>query len=327
MCVLCAASLFLSTLALGAVRLFVKDEKGEDGTLTVAMLQGAYPATENTYVSAHLRACRYEARRAAAEAKIDLMLWSESVLTYALQSDPDAEKFFSDIARETGAIQVIGAFSAEPTPEGEDGYYNALFLFYPDGTKSEEVYHKRRPVPFGEYLPLPWLFERLIPALTEISMLSRDTTAGEGSSLFHTELGVFGGLVCFDSIYPALARESVRDGAEILLLSTDDSWFDGSFGKSLHLRHAALRAVENGRTVVRTGNTGVSAVIDGHGEILTSLPLDTRAHGIAAVRPERETTLYTRMGDVFVFLTLGFLVTVPPLTLWTRKRKGTLQKG
>lgn len=323
LCVITAIALFSCNLLFGVLRI-AAHEDGED-TLTVAVLQGCAPATENTYITAHLRACRYEAYEAAKEADIDLMLWSESVLTYALEIDESAFDFFSDIAKETGAMQVVGAFSSKETPEGEEGYYNALFLFYPDGTVSDVTYQKRRPVPFGEYVPMPWLFETLIPALTDISMLSRDTTPGNAPNLFYTEDGVFGGLICFDSIYPSLARASVKEGAELLLISTDDSWFDGSFGKGLHFRHAVLRAVENGRTVVRTGNTGLSGVIDALGHANVLVESDQKGHGVMTVATTDRMTPYTVMGEIFPVTLVAFLLLLP--LPWERRNNNSAKKG
>lgn len=323
-CIFSAVALFLSNLAFGTLRLASR----EDGvkTIKVAVLQGCSPATENTLILSHLRACRYEAYEAAKKDDIDLMLWSESVLTYALESDESAFRFFSDIAKETGAMQIVGAFSSKETPDGEEGYYNALFLFYPDGTVSDVTYQKRRPVPFGEYVPMPEVFETLIPALTEISMLSRNTTPGESPNLFKTEKGIFGGLICFDSIYPSLSRESVKEGAELLLLSTDDSWFDGSFGKSLHFRHAVLRAVENGRAVVRTGNTGLSGVIDAYGYASILVEPDQRGHGILTVEVTNDTTPYTNLGEIFPILLVAFLILLP-IPWEGRKNKKSEKKG
>lgn len=325
MCLLSAVFLLSSHLLFGAVRLSTAKE-GKD-TLTVAVLQGNAPATEDTYIDVHLRTCRYEARAAAREGDVDLMLWSESVLTYTLQSDELARDFFASVAIETGAMQVVGAFSSEKTPEGEKGYYNALFLFYPDGSMDEVSYKKRRPVPFGEYVPMPWLFETVIPALTEISMLSRNTTPGNAPEIFQTERGNFGGLICFDSIYPTLARESAKAGAEVFLLSTDDSWFDGSFGKSLHFRHAVLRAVECKKAVVRTGNTGISGVIDAYGRTQTEIPPDEIGHGISTLAKNGDVTLYTIVGDVFPLSLLFFLLLLPLPFEKCRRRKHPFQKG
>ncbi len=309
-----AGSLLASQLLFGSIRLLTEQSEGEE--LRVAMIQGCAPSTSGISITRHLRACE-DLALAAGKEGVDLMLWSESVITYALESDEVQQEFFADIARKTGAIQVVGAFSNEDTPDGEKGYYNALFLFLPDGTLHEETYQKQRPVPFGEYVPMAWLFERIIPALTEISMLSRNTDAGEESVVLSTEMGAFGGLICFDSIYPALARESAQNGAELFLLSTDDSWFDGSFGKSLHFRHAALRAVENARSVVRTGNTGQSGVLDQRGATAYTLPVDESVYGVFSVSLSSETTPYTVLGEVFPCLCLVFLVALP---YFTRKK-------
>lgn len=310
-CLVCAVCLLLSQMLFGGIRLLTEKSDGEE--IRVAMIQGCAPATSGVSILRHLRACE-DLALAASKEDVDLMLWSESVITYALESDEARQTFFANLAKQTGAMQVVGAFSNEQTPNGEEGYYNALFLFLPDGTMHEETYQKQRPVPFGEYVPMAWLFERLIPALTEISMLSRGTNAGEESVVLHTKTAELGGLICFDSIYPALARESVRNGAELILLSTDDSWFDGSFGKSLHMRHAALRAVENARNVVRTGNTGQSGVLNSHGALVYAIPMDESAYGVFTVSLSNETTLYTALGDVFPCLCLAFLVFLPYYT-------------
>lgn len=319
LCVMAACVLLVSQLLFGAVRLAIGHH--EERSMTVALVQGSAPATEGISVPVHLYTCRNEALAAAENADIDLMLWSESVITDDLRGSKKNQAFFSAIAKRTGAIQAVGAFSSEPKPDGSEGYYNSIFLFYPDGTMSEETYKKRRPVPFGEYVPMPWLFEALIPALTEISMLSRNTTPGEGSALLEAEEGTLGGLICFDSIYPALARESTKDGAEILLLTTDDSWFDGSFGKSLHFRHAALRAVENGRYVVRTGNTGQSGVINSMGETVYTIPMDVEAHGISTVQLRDNTTVYTAVGEIFPYLCIGFLILAPIMDAKKKENK------
>ena len=172
----------------------------------------------------------------------------------------------------------------------------------------EERYNKRRPVPFGEYLPMENVFRLLIPALTEISMLERDTQSGEGASLFSFSFGKAGGLICFDSIYPALARESVSEGASLLLLSTNDSWFDGSPAKDIHFAHAVLRAVENGRAVARAANTGISSIISSRGEVLAEIEPLVRGQATATVTLSSRLTLYTRIGDTFVLLAQIFFL-------------------
>ena len=315
---LLSLSLFLSNLLVGGALLSVTHEDAP--TVKVGLIQGCAPSTENTSVDALLRRCRYEALRLSAKEEVDLMLWSESVVPHALEAAPSRRAFLSQVAKDTGVTQVVGAFTSVKDDSGtEKGYYNALFVFYPDGGTDEMTYKKQRPVPFGEYVPMKSLFSALIPALTEISMLSRDTDSGEGSTVFSLSCGQAGALICFDSIYPDLARESVRAGAEYILLSTDDSWFDGSAGKTIHLSHARLRAVENGRYIARTGNTGLSAVIDDKGQLLTLLEADTATHGADTVLRLTHQTLYTRIGDLFLLPLSLYLVFLPIFALARRK--------
>ena len=303
--VLAALLLFLGNSGIGA--LLLQRNTADSRSVKVALIQGCAPISEFYTQASHLNSCRYLAKRAAAQSP-DIMLWSETALERSLEKDSASKLLFSSIAEETGAIQIIGAFSS---PENEDAYYNALFVFYPDGSLSEEVYHKRRPVPFGEYLPMAELFKIILPALTEINMLSRDIDPGRDSALFHLPDFTAGGLICFDSIYPALARDSVKDGADILLIPTNDSWFDGSFGKTLHCSHAVLRAVENGRPVARTGNTGLSVLINEKGEIIASAIPDQSDEITGVLSLSSSDTLYTATGDVFMLLCFAVLIFCP----------------
>ena len=313
----CALCLFSVNLLSGGLLLTRKDTS--ERTLTVAVIQGNAPSTEHSFLGTRLRRAMIEAREAAEKADVDLMLWSESFVQYDLLGDALLCEEFAALAKETGAMQVVGAFC-----KTDEGFYNALYLFTPDGEMSEERYFKRRPVPFGEYVPWRAVFETLIPPLTEISILGRDIDAGDAPQVFHTEAGTLGGLICFDSIYPTLARTSTKAGAELLLLSTDDSWFDGSYAKSLHLRHAVLRAVENGRSVVRTGNTGISAVIDREGHLLAETLPDECTHAVATVSLHESGTPYTVMGEVFVALCIAFLFALPVgVTLRGRKKQSS----
>lgn len=293
---LLALFLFVGNLGTGAI--LISRTPSETARMRVAVIQpdvSSIREMSNPYtpITVSLRLARQ-----AAEEEVDLMLWSESVVQFSIESDPSLFAAFSELAVETGAIQVVGSFTS-PTKEE---YYNALLMFYPDGSISETAYYKRRPVPFGEYLPWPAFFAVVCPPLTELNLLSRNTMRGEGAQLFTTDAGVLGGLICFDSLYPALARESVGEGAELILLSTNDSWFDGSTAKRIHLAHAKLRAMENGRTVVRAGNTGLSAIIQPNGSTNVGLPKDTPGYFTAEVALTDTTTLYTRIGDLPLYL-------------------------
>ena len=182
---------------------------------------------------------------------------------YNVLNDREICNFSSDLAVRCNATVVVGGFV-----EGEELDENSLIFVSPDGSIEEKVYSKRHLVPFGEYVPLRKLITTLIPPLAEISMLSEDLAPGTDSNVVDTAAGKLGGLICFDSIYETIALDSVRDGAEIIVLGTNDSWFLDSAAVYMHNAQAKLRAVETGRYIVRSANTGISSIIDPSSESL-----------------------------------------------------------
>jgi apolipoprotein N-acyltransferase len=113
--------------------------------------------------------------------------------------------------------------------------------------------------------------------------------------------------VCFDSIYESLTLDSVRDGAELIVLSTNDSWYKDSAAVRQHNGHAVLRAVENGRCVVRAANTGISTVISDKGRIITSLPPLTDGYVFAEVSTSDQRTLFSYTGNLTVLLSAIYI--------------------
>ena len=240
---------------------------------------------------------------AAAEEGATLIVLPESVFPYDLFVNPTIYNFITDLAVRCDATLVVGGFTS-----GEDLDKNSLIFVNPDGSVDETVYSKRHLVPFGEYVPLRTIIMTLIPPLAEISMLGEDLAPGEDSAVADTEAGKLGGLVCFDSIYEMLTVDSVRDGAEIIVLGTNDSWFLDSAAVYMHNSQAKLRAVETGRYVVRSANTGVSSIIDPDGRVLDEEPPLVEGYVIADVAVRGSMTLYSVIGNAFVYLNIAALV-------------------
>ena len=142
----------------------------------------------------------------------------------------------------------------------------------------------------------------VLPSLAELNLFADPLTPGEQSSIFETAFGKIGGLVCYDSIYDVLARQSVRDGAQMLVLATNDSWYRDSAAGYQHCRHAVLRAVENGRYLAQSASTGISAVITPQGEITASLGPLCRGYVSSEIAARTSRTLYSYLGDTFVAL-------------------------
>ena len=166
----------------------------------------------------------------------------------------------------------------------------------------DTVYSKRRLVPFGEFVPLRGLIETVIPPLADLVLSSEDVAWGEGGNVFSLESGNIGSLICFDSIYEDLTRESVRDGAELICLSTNDSWFTDSAALYMHNAQAQLRAIESGRYVARAANTGISTVISDRGEVLAELEPLVDGMLVEDVAIRTSVTPYMQIGNLFVYL-------------------------
>ena len=119
--------------------------------------------------------------------------------------------------------------------------------------------------------------------------------------VFDLEVGQVGSLICFDSIYERNAMDSLQNGAQLLAVSTNDSWFTDSRGVWMHHAQSQLRAIETGRYVVRSANTGVSSVINDRGEVLESLaPLKT-GYVLETAHLSDRVTVYSVIGNVFAY--------------------------
>jgi apolipoprotein N-acyltransferase len=227
------------------------------------------------------------------------VIWPETATPGLLRYDA-ASRALAESVVAGGAWLLAGTMDAAPETQA---FYNAVLLMNP-ARRIEASYFKRHLVPFGEYVPLT----RWIPALERLAPLGFSCAVGSHDQelLFvPSPDGVVpvSTLICFEDVFPYLARRDVRRGARLLVNVTNDGWFDGTAAARQHLAMAALRAVENQVPMVRAANSGVSAFIDQAGRI-TEVP-GPRAEGVqgSSVRlvmipAEREyITTYTRYGD------------------------------
>lgn len=303
LCVAVAALILASDWIYGAAA--IRHPAEEYTTVRVATLQGNINSHDK-WSADSLRLTKEiygEMTKKAAEEGAELILWPETAFPYVLNRSTGLLEYVSGLAREYHITLIIGALYKDD----ENREYNALYMVSPDGTVSDSIYAKQHLVPFGEYVPMRKLITTLIPPLGDLSALDSDLSAGTDPALFETEWGSAGGLICFDSIYDELARDSVRAGAGILLLSSNDSWFYDSAAVYQHQAQAQLRAIETGRYLVRSGNTGISSVITEHGENIEWIDPLTNGYAVAdAHLIPSENTLYTVVGNLFVYLCILF---------------------
>lgn len=221
-------------------------------------------------------------------------------------SGTNVEALFEKFADKNNITIITGCLTSEEI-DGEWMEYNSLYAFSPD-VDGNKIYSKRHLVPFGEYLPMRELLIKIAPFVENIAMLEDEISPGEGSNLIYAGDLKIGGLICFDSIFPELARQSVKDGANILVVATNDAWYRESSGIYQHNAQSVLRAVENGRYVVRSANTGISSFISPLGEIIQNTKVNERTYITEDVGLCENLTLYTVFGDILIYLSFACIV-------------------
>lgn len=295
-----AVALLLLQYGSGTLLYFTTDvNKGEK--IKVACVQGNISSSEKWNVESNQKTldnyCKYTEKAAAEGA--ELVIWPETAIPYDISTTHSYyARTFSRLAKDNGIYLLVGAYVSDD----EGNSLNSLICYTPMGKQIDTVYSKRHLVPFGEYVPLRPLIETLIPPLANLVLSSDDIYPGKGAQIIQTESGIgLGGLICFDSIYEELTLESVREGAELICLSTNDSWFIDSAALYMHNAQAQIRAIESGRYVARAANTGVSTVINPRGEVLCELGALVEGIVVCDVYANGSRTVWSVIGNAFIY--------------------------
>ncbi len=202
----------------------------------------------------------------------DVIVWPEAAPPYAVHGWSASDRlraWLDEVATKAKTPIITGAVTSDDAARPDDTFYNAVFVVDParDGVQSAG-YKKRHLVPFGEYVPL----RPLLGWLQKVSDVSSgDTQAGASAQPLFVRSGaklfVAGMLICYEDIFPGLARDNARMGADVHVVVTNNGWFGEGGAAYQHAAHSVLRAVETRRPVIRCGNSGWSGWIDEYGVI------------------------------------------------------------
>jgi apolipoprotein N-acyltransferase len=303
------------TLAYGQYRMSGRDEgKKPSRIINTAIVQAnidqsikwdpAYQAsTINTY---------QRLTREAYNFKPELIVWPETAVPFFFQDNLRLSPQVLSTAEEAGALLIFGSPAYERSG-GVTKYYNRAYLLAPDLQRPPQYYDKVHLVPFGEYVPLKKILSfvsRMVPA-------AGDFEAGHKTTPLKSDDMSMGILICFEAVFPELARSLTREGANILVNLTNDAWFGMTSAPYQHLSMAVFRSVENRRPMIRAANTGFSAFIGPQGKILELSGLFQKEVLEAPVDISNSSlTFYTRFGDLFVI----FLIIISSLKVCSRLR-------
>ncbi len=265
-----------------------------DESISVLIAQGSVMGAEKLKIDGNKVFLEYdEILKSSDLNKTDLVVMPETALCENI-NESSVTSYLKSISKSTDTVIATGSFYYD---RENDKRYNTISYIDP---KTDKVlsYYKQRLVPFGEYIP----FEKMI--------FNRQTSlaAGEDNYALNTSLCKMTSVVCIESIYSSIARKQVKDGGQMILISTNDSWFENTAAREQHFRHSRLRAVENERYVLRAANCGISAIITPYGEVSASIAGIGAGKLISKARPVSKCTLYTMTGDLFWCVSLFIIL-------------------
>jgi apolipoprotein N-acyltransferase len=247
----------------------------------------------------------------AVTGNLRLLVWPETPTPFSLAEDSGFLRRAENIAIQSRSyflLNNIGRMGDAPT--------NSAALLEPSG-RIVSRYNKIRLVPFGEFVPMKdWLYfaGSLVEKVGDFAPGTQLTVSPIGGHRLAT-------VICYESIFPDFARQFVRRGAELLVVITDDAWFGSSSAPFQHLRMGVVRAVENRRYLIRVANTGVTAIIDPYGRIISRVPTNERVVIDGVVRFRSDLTFYAKYGDVFAGANVAAVLLFGAAGMANRRRK------
>lgn len=244
--------------------------------------------------------------------KIKIVVWGETATPFPLDFEP---QYLAQIAKAVPPQgYLITGLVRYQYHNGEFRPLNSMFAITDDG-KIVASYDKSHLVPFGEYIPLRSILPKWIRPVTNAVT---DFLPGNGPSVTKLpKIPGFGTLICYEIIFPhQIINPDNRP--DWLINLTNDGWYGDSQGPYQHLATTRLRAIEEGRTIVRAANTGISAVISPCGEIIASIGLNKKGW-LDANLPKQMflPTIYGRFGNIIPLILclmnicLAFFIRLP----------------
>jgi apolipoprotein N-acyltransferase len=273
---------------------------------------------------------KYQSMTAAIPCDVDLVIWPETATPYYVLM-PQYQFYFEKIKRQvdslnialfTGIPDIYIYKTNEKVPPSAKQFrasgeyydsYNSSMLLIPLSNEIQK-YAKIRLVPFSERVPYADALHFLRFPQWGVGIggwgIGKDTTVFTLPLEDSTRVK-FSNLICYESIYPTFVANFVRKGAEFLIIITNDSWWDDSFGPYQHQRYAIFRAIENRRWIARCANGGISCFIDPYGNILDETKMYATTTMTNSIQTRNYLTFYSKYGDVFATSCLfisGFIV-------------------
>jgi len=273
----------------------------ENPSHTAALIQPNIPQDQKWNASFLQTTMNRLAQLSAQAGNVDLIVWPEASVPFYLSRSPSWNTWLVEHMNGWNTPVIFGAIERINKSSGKS--QNGLFL-HQTNQEERQFVGKHHLVPFGEYVPswVPWL-GKLVPDIG-------DFEAAQDNGLLTFGNQHFGSIICYESIFPDETKDRIKAGADVLIVVTNDAWYDHSPAAWQHLQASQARAIESGRYILRATNTGISAIISPDGKVQETMPWWQEGFVKGKYQPLTHITLYQQWGDkpilFIVFLGLGF---------------------
>lgn len=287
-----------AALAVGLVALALVVPTPTDGpSVRVAIVQGNVPRSGLDAFSQRAEVLRNHVQathelaeqvRAGVRPQPDIVIWPENASDLDPYANPKAFALIDGAVKDIGVPVLVGALVTN-----DQGTVDNSGIVWDPATGPGARYVKQHPVPFGEYIPLRGLLSKITD---KVDLVPRDFRAGTQTGVLQVGPVLLGDVICFEVAYDGIVRETVAEGAQVVVVQTNNASFGRSAQTDQQLAMGRLRAVEHGRAVLVAATTGISAVIMPDGEILAQTDKFEREVLIEQVPMRTDLTLATRVG-------------------------------
>ncbi len=326
-----AAGALLVALGIGAAGAVLPvGIAGEVGTVSVAAVQGGVPGTgadglgeQRVVVDNHsVATLQYAADVAAGRADAaDVVVWPENSTDIDPLADQDTYRAIQQATDAVGVPVLVGAL----TSGSDDAHIrNVGMVWRPTTGPDEQMYVKRNLVPFGEYIPMRDL---LAPVVSRLDEIPRDFEAGDEPGVLDLGPVVVGDAMCYDVAFEGVVAPAVRDGAEVLVVQTNNATYLGTGQPAQQWAISRLRAMEAGRDLVVASTNGISGFVAADGSVVSRTNSADPAVLTADIRRATGITWGVRLGGPLEWGLSGLAVVALVLALVGVRRERAAAQG
>lgn len=300
-------TMVIASVAFGLARL----HEPQEAKLTTAIVQGNIRQdvkwdnnfkikTIQVYYQNTIKSC----------SNVDFVVWPETALPLVFNEEVYVNQHIKTLPPMINSHLLFGTIWKDRNGK----LYNSSYLIGKNGDVNG-IYNKVHLVPFGEYTPLV----RYLPFLEKITAQGAGFASGDGHDPIITSMGKVGILICYEGVFPSITNTTVARGAQFLVNLTNDAWYERTSAAYQHLAFYVFRAVETDRYILRSANTGISAIVDPRGRIKDKTPIfeERVLKGNFALRDN--VTFYVSHGDYFILMLFLSLLAIIAVQILSKK--------